>query len=62
VEMGYLTVLYIGLGAKIGDPHAKNSNSFRNRLMTSTARQLRQLLTIEAIDRGQYFVDASTLL
>jgi hypothetical protein len=26
--------------------------------MTSTARQLRQPPTIEAIDRGQYFADA----
>jgi hypothetical protein len=33
VEMGYLTVLYVRLGAKIGDLHAKDSNSFRNRLM-----------------------------
>jgi hypothetical protein len=31
VEMGYLTVLHVGLGVKIGDLHAKDSNSFRNR-------------------------------
>jgi hypothetical protein len=30
--------------------------------MTSTARQLRQLLTIEAIDRGQYFADVAPSL
>jgi hypothetical protein len=33
--MGYLTVLYIGLGAKIRDLYAKDSNSFRNRLIAS---------------------------
>ena len=31
--MGYLTVLYVGFGAKIGDLHAKDSNSFRNKLI-----------------------------
>jgi hypothetical protein len=30
--------------------------------MTSTARQLRQLPTIEAIDRGQYFADVLYIL
>jgi len=30
--------------------------------MTSTARQLRQPLTIEAIDRGQYFADVPLLV
>ena len=30
MEMGYLIVLYIRLGAKIRDPHARDSNSFRN--------------------------------
>jgi hypothetical protein len=35
VEMGYLTVLHVGLGAKIGDLYAKDSNSFRNRLITT---------------------------
>ena len=30
MEMGYLTVLYVRLGAKIGDLHAKDSHSFRN--------------------------------
>jgi hypothetical protein len=34
VEIDYLTVLYVGLGAKIGDLHAKDSNLFRNRLIT----------------------------
>ena len=29
--MGYLTVLYVGLGAKIGDLHAKDSHSFCNK-------------------------------
>ena len=33
MEMGYLTVLHVRLGAKIGDLHAKDSNSFRNKLM-----------------------------
>ena len=28
IEMGYLTVLHVRLGAKIGDLHAKDSNSF----------------------------------
>jgi len=32
-EMGYLTVLQVRLGAKIGDWHAKDSNAFRKRLM-----------------------------
>jgi len=32
-----LTVLYVRLGAKIGDPHAKDSNSFCN---TNSARRL----------------------
>jgi hypothetical protein len=31
--MGYLTVLHVRLGAKIANLHAKNSNSFRNRLI-----------------------------
>ena len=31
--MGYLTALHARLGAKIGDLHAKDSNSFRNRLI-----------------------------
>ena len=35
MEMGYLTVLHVGLGAKIGDLHAKDSNSFRNRLIVA---------------------------
>jgi hypothetical protein len=30
MEMGYLTVLYIRLGAKIRDLHAKDSNLFHN--------------------------------
>jgi len=30
-EMGYLTVLHVSLGAKIGDLHAKDSHSFRKR-------------------------------
>ena len=33
MEMGYLTVLHVGLGAKIGDLHAKDSHSFCNRLI-----------------------------
>ena len=33
--MGYLTVLYISLGAKIRDLHAKDSNAFRKRLIVS---------------------------
>ena len=32
-EMGYLTVLHVRLGAKIGDRHAKDSNAFRKRQM-----------------------------
>ena len=35
-EMGYLTVLHVRLGAKIGDRHAKDSNAFRKRLMVRT--------------------------
>ena len=31
--MGHLTVLHVGLGAKIGDLHAKDSHSFCNRLI-----------------------------
>jgi len=38
VEMGYLTVLHVRLSAKIGDLHAKDSHSFRNRLIPLTAR------------------------
>jgi len=30
MEMGYLMVLHVRLGAKIGDLHAKDSNSFCN--------------------------------
>ena len=30
MEMGYLTVLHVSLGAKIGDLHAKDSHSFCN--------------------------------
>ena len=30
MEMGYLTVLHVRLGAKIGNLHAKDSHSFRN--------------------------------
>ena len=33
MEMGYLTVLHVRLGAKFGDLHAKNSHSFRNEQM-----------------------------
>jgi hypothetical protein len=33
MEMGYLTVLHVRLGAKIGDLHAKDSHSFRKRLI-----------------------------
>ena len=33
MEMGYLTVLHVGLGAKIGDLHAKDSHSFCNKQM-----------------------------
>ena len=33
MEMGYLTVLYIRLGAKIGNLHTKDSHSFYNRLI-----------------------------
>jgi len=35
--MGYLTVLHVRLGAKIGDLHAKDSNSFRNRVIVPMA-------------------------
>src|SRR6266566_4347690 len=38
--MGHLTVLHVRLGAKIWDLHAKDSNSFRNRLMTALLRRL----------------------
>jgi len=34
--MGYITVLHVRLGAKFKDLHAKDSNSFRNRLMPLT--------------------------
>ena len=30
MEMGYLTVLQLRLGAKIGDLHAKDFNTFAN--------------------------------
>ena len=30
-KMGYLTVLHVRLGAKIGELHAKDSHSFRNK-------------------------------
>jgi len=33
VEMGYLTVLPVSLGVKIGDLYAKDSHSFRNEQM-----------------------------
>ena len=33
MEMGYLTVLHVSLGAKFGDLHAKDSHSFCNRLI-----------------------------
>ena len=33
MEMGYLMALHARLGVKIGDLHAKDSNSFHNRLM-----------------------------
>jgi len=36
VEMGYLTVLHVRLGAKIRDLHAKDSHSFRNEQIASS--------------------------
>jgi len=33
MEMGYLTVLHVRSGAKIGDLHAKDSNAFCKRLI-----------------------------
>ena len=30
-EVGYLTVLHVRLGAKIGNRHAKDANAFRKR-------------------------------
>ena len=33
MEMGYLTVSQVRLGAKIGDARAKDSNAFRKRLI-----------------------------
>jgi hypothetical protein len=33
VEMGYLMILHIRLGAKIADLHTKDSHSFRNERM-----------------------------
>ena len=38
MEIGYLTVLYVGLGAKIGDLHAKDSHSFCNRLIVGQSK------------------------
>ena len=38
MEMGYLTVLHVGLGAKIGDLHAKDSHSFCNKQMFQPSR------------------------
>ena len=35
MEMGYLTVSQVRLGAKIGDARAKDSNAFRKRLIKS---------------------------
>ena len=32
-ETGYIMVLQVRLGAKIGDRHAKDSNAFRKRLI-----------------------------
>ena len=32
-ETGYITVLQVRLGAKIGDRHAKDFNAFRKRLI-----------------------------
>ena len=36
MEMGYLTVLQLRLGAKIGDLHAKDSNTFCKRLIAGS--------------------------
>jgi hypothetical protein len=41
--MGYPIVLYIRLGAKIGDPYAKDFNSFRNRLISLLRNELESL-------------------
>ena len=35
MEIGYFMVVHIRLGAKIGDLHAKDSNSFCKRLIAS---------------------------
>ena len=40
MEMGYLMVLHVRLGAKFGDLHAKDSHSFRKRLIKPTAKAL----------------------
>jgi hypothetical protein len=37
MEMGYLMVLYVSLGAKIGDLHAKDSSLFCNRLIRTAS-------------------------
>ena len=38
MEMGYLTVLHVRLGTKIGDLHAKDSNSFCKRQILWVAK------------------------
>lgn len=53
VGMGYLTVLQVMLGAKIGDLHAKDSNLFRNRLMVTPALEC-FLLHSAAIDFSSF--------
>jgi hypothetical protein len=38
MEMGYLTVLHVRLGAKIGDLHAKDSHLFCNKQISLACR------------------------
>jgi len=40
MEMGYLTVLHVRLGAKIGDLHAKDSNAFCKRQIVESPTKI----------------------
>ena len=48
MEMGYLTVLHVRLGAKFGDLHAKDSYSFRNRLINRIRYRFLTVIVLRA--------------
>ena len=50
MEMGYLTVSQVRLGAKIGDARAKDSNAFRKRLILSTTSIACQMAVVDIVD------------